>query len=138
MRASKSLNECSFQSDPTLPSPVFAHGSLTQDLIQETIADRINSFVSTFSTATKPSKSMPLHYSKLSCLISRTSTTMDYAILLSICHYEAPTRKLFFFLLYSFILLVNLTCFSGKIQFLSTTAKKEYVSHFLFERVRSG
>lgn len=95
-RASKSLNECSFQNDPTLPSPVFAHGSLTQDLIQETISDGINSFVSTFSTATKPSKSMPLRYSKLSCLISRTSTTMDYAILLSICHYEAPTRKFFF------------------------------------------
>lgn len=85
VRESKSLNECSFQNDPTLPFPVFAHGSLTQDVIQETISDRINSFVLTLSTATKPSKSTPLHYSRLSCLISRTSTTIDYVILLSIC-----------------------------------------------------
>lgn len=84
-RKSKSLHECSFQNDPTLPSPVFARGSFRQDVIQETISDRINSFVLTLSTATKPSKSTPLHYSRLPCLISRTSTTIDYVILLSIC-----------------------------------------------------
>lgn len=52
-----------------------------QDLVQETISNGINSFVLTLSTTTKTPKSMPLHYSKLSCLISRTSTTIDSAIL---------------------------------------------------------
>lgn len=82
VRESKSLTECSWWNGPTL-LPCRSSWLTPQDLVQETISDGINSFVLTFSTATKPSKSTPLHYSKVSCLISTTSTTIDYAILLS-------------------------------------------------------
>ena len=61
VRESKCLNECFFYNRPTLHFLVLPRGSLTQDLVQETISDGINSFVLTFSTATKPSKSTPLH-----------------------------------------------------------------------------